>query len=68
VILLYRVIQKRLVLLAKYNLKDQVEEDGMGGACSPNGETGNVYRLLVGKGPLRRPKRMWVDNIKMDLG
>jgi hypothetical protein len=31
----------------------------------------NVYRLLVGKPegktPLRRPRRRWIDNIKMDL-
>jgi hypothetical protein len=30
-----------------------------------------VYRLLVGKsegkGPLGRPRRRWIDNIKMDL-
>jgi hypothetical protein len=36
------------------------------------GEKRNAYRLLVGKPegkrPLRRPKRTWVDNIKMDLG
>jgi hypothetical protein len=36
------------------------------------GEKRNVYRLLVGKPegkrPLGRPRRMWVDNIKMDLG
>jgi hypothetical protein len=35
------------------------------------GEKRNVYRLLVGKPegkiPLGRPKRMWMDNIKMDL-
>jgi hypothetical protein len=35
------------------------------------GENRNVYRLLVGepegKRPLRRPRRRWVDNIKMDL-
>jgi hypothetical protein len=40
----------------------------MGGACSTNGEK----RLLVGKPerkrPLGRPRRRWVDNIKMDLG
>jgi hypothetical protein len=35
------------------------------------GEERNAYRLLVGKpqgrGPLGRPRRRWVDNIKMDL-
>jgi hypothetical protein len=32
----------------------------------------NAYRLLVGKPegkkPLGRPRRRWVDNIRMDLG
>jgi hypothetical protein len=36
------------------------------------GETRNGYRILVGKPegkrPLGRPRRRWVDNIKMDLG
>jgi hypothetical protein len=36
------------------------------------GEKRNAYRLLVGKPvgkrPLGRPKRRWVDNIRMDLG
>jgi hypothetical protein len=43
----------------------------VGGACSPNGEKRNTYRLLVGKPqgkrPLGRPRCRWVDNIKMDL-
>jgi hypothetical protein len=43
----------------------------VGGACSPNGEKRNAYKLLVGKPegkrPLRRHRRRWVDNIKMDL-
>jgi hypothetical protein len=34
-------------------------------------EKSNVYRLLVGKltgkRPLGRPRRRWIDNIKMDL-
>jgi hypothetical protein len=34
-------------------------------------EKRNEYRILVGnpegKRPLRRPRRRWVDNIKMDL-
>jgi hypothetical protein len=35
------------------------------------GETRNTYRILVGKPegkrPLGRPRRTWVDNVKMDL-
>jgi hypothetical protein len=35
-------------------------------------EKRNAYRLLVGKPerkrPLGRPRRGWVDNIRMDLG
>jgi hypothetical protein len=35
------------------------------------GKKRNVYRLLVGKPegkrPLGRPRRRWVDNIKMNL-
>jgi hypothetical protein len=32
------------------------------------GEKRNAYRLLVGKRPLGRPRRRWVDNIRVDLG
>jgi hypothetical protein len=35
------------------------------------GEKRKVYRLLVGKSegkrPLGRPRRRWIDNIKMDI-
>jgi hypothetical protein len=35
------------------------------------GEKRKVYRLVVGKPegkrPLGRPRRRWIDNIKMDL-
>jgi hypothetical protein len=35
------------------------------------GEKRNAYRILVGKPegrkPLRRPRRRWLDNIKVDL-
>jgi hypothetical protein len=35
------------------------------------GEKGNAHRILLGKSegkrPLGRPRRWWVDNIKMDL-
>jgi hypothetical protein len=40
----------------------------MGGPCSTNGEKRNACRLLVGKRPLGRQRRRWVDNIRMDLG
>jgi hypothetical protein len=42
----------------------------MGRVCSTNGEKKNAYMILVGKTegkrPLRRTRRRWVDNIKMD--
>jgi hypothetical protein len=44
----------------------------MEGPCSTNREKRNAYRLLMGKPegkrPLGRPRRKWVDNIRMDLG
>jgi hypothetical protein len=43
----------------------------MSGICSANGWKMDAYRLLVGKKegkrPLGRPRRRWVDNIRMDL-
>jgi hypothetical protein len=44
----------------------------MSGPCSTNGVEEERYRLLVGKPEgkrlLRRSRRRWVDNIRMDLG
>jgi hypothetical protein len=44
----------------------------MGSACSTKGEKRNASTLLVGKPegkrPLGRPRRRWVDNIRMNLG
>jgi hypothetical protein len=44
----------------------------MGGPCSTNGEKRKAYRLLVeeseGRRPLGRPRRRWVDNIRIHLG
>jgi hypothetical protein len=43
----------------------------MGRVCSTRGEKRNAYKLLVepeGRRPLVRPRRRWVDNIRMDLG
>jgi hypothetical protein len=38
----------------------------MGGAWSTKGEE-EAYRILGGKRPRGRQRRMWVVNIKMDL-
>jgi hypothetical protein len=44
----------------------------MGGPCSTNWGEEERFRLLVGKPegrrPLGRPRRRWVDNIRLDLG
>jgi hypothetical protein len=58
--------------VSKYIKNGQVKEDEIGITCSMNiWENRNEYRLLVGKPegmrPLRRPRRMWVDNIKINL-
>jgi hypothetical protein len=48
-----------------------VKEDEMGKACSTNGDKRIAYRVLVGKPEgkrlLGKPRRRWVDNIKIDL-
>jgi hypothetical protein len=47
------------------------KEDEMYRACSMKGEKRTAYRVVVGKPerkrPLARPRRGWVDNIKIDL-
>jgi hypothetical protein len=43
----------------------------MARASSTNGAEKNTYRILVGKPegkrPAGRPRRRWLDNVKMDL-
>jgi hypothetical protein len=43
----------------------------MGRECSSNGQKRKEYRTLLekpeGERPLGRPRRRWVDNVKMDL-
>jgi hypothetical protein len=43
----------------------------VGGTCGANGEKRNVCGLLVGKPEgkisLGRPRRRWIDNIKMEI-
>jgi hypothetical protein len=43
----------------------------LGGPCGICGESGGVYRILVGKPdgkrPLGKPRLRWEDNIKMDI-
>jgi hypothetical protein len=44
---------------------------GWAGHVTRMGESRNSYRILVGKQegkrPLGRPRRKWVDNVKIDL-
>jgi hypothetical protein len=44
---------------------------GWAGHVARMGEKRNAYRILVvkpgGKRPLRRPRRRWEDNIRMDV-
>jgi hypothetical protein len=40
----------------------------MGRPRSTNGAKRKAYMLLVGKQEGNRPRRRWVDNIKMDFG
>ncbi|PNF23179.1 hypothetical protein B7P43_G03654 [Cryptotermes secundus] len=53
------------------NQNDQVKKDEVAGHVARIGEIKNAYRILVGKPEgtrrLGRPRRRWVDNIKMDL-
>jgi hypothetical protein len=37
------------------------------GTVARMGEKRNTYRLLVGKRPLGRPRRRWLDNIRVYL-
>ena len=58
------------VLLTQYCAGDKIEKNEMGWACGAYGWERGVYRVLVGKPegkrPLGRPRRWWVDNIRMD--
>ena len=50
---------------------DKIEKNEMGWACGAYGWGEGVYRVLLGKpegrSRLGRPRRRWVDNIRMDL-
>jgi hypothetical protein len=52
-------------------LGDQIEKNEMGGTCRTYGESGGIYRLLVGEPegmrPPGRPRHRWEDIIKMDF-
>jgi hypothetical protein len=52
-------------------LKNPIASSEMGGHVARMGEKRNEYRILVGKPegkrPLERPRRRWVDNIKMGI-
>jgi hypothetical protein len=49
------VIEASLLVLANYNLNDEVKEDEIGRPCSTYGEAVNSYRVLVGKPEGKKP-------------
>ena len=55
----------------QYCAGDKIENNEMGWACGACGWGEGVYRVLLGKRegkrPLGRPRRRWVNNIRMDL-
>jgi hypothetical protein len=55
----------------KYYLGKQIKNDGISGQVALNGEKRNAYKVLGRKSeenrPLKRPRRSWEDNIKMDV-
>jgi hypothetical protein len=55
------------VLLTHYYAGDKIEKNEMGGACSAYADWRCEYRVLGGKPELKRLRRRWEDNIKMDL-
>jgi hypothetical protein len=63
-------INFNIVLHFLYCADDKIEKNEMAGHVARMGEGRGVYRVLVGKPerkrPLRRPRRRWEDNIKMD--
>ena len=65
---LYRI---RYPAHTQYLVGNEIEKNEMGGACSAYGGRREAYRVLVGKPegkrPLRKSRRRWEDNIKMDL-
>jgi hypothetical protein len=68
---IYIYIYSITQLLPQYCVDDKIEKNEMGWACGAYGRGEGVYRVLVGKPegkrPLGRPRRGWVDNIRMDL-
>jgi hypothetical protein len=60
-----------LLLFAKYNYKDQVKDDEMGGHVACIGAKRYVYRFLVGKAEGKRPlaklRHRWENNIEIVL-
>ena len=59
------------LLTAIYCAGDKIEKNEMDWACGAYGWGEGVYRVLLGKPegrrPLGRPRRRWVDNIRIDL-
>ena len=60
-----------LMLVSMASNRNEYQEYFLGVKKAGMGEESGVYRVFVGKPegkrPLGRPRRRWVDNIRMDL-
>jgi hypothetical protein len=71
--ILFSVILELLITYSSLSIIRMIKSRRMrlAGHVARMGENRNAYRILVGKPggkrPLGRPRRRWVDNIKMDL-
>jgi hypothetical protein len=69
--LIYKLTLIHLTIIYHVRLIIKSRRMRWAGHVARIGEKRNVYRLLVGKPegkrPLGRPRRRWIDNIKMNL-
>jgi hypothetical protein len=65
------IMRSLMICTSQYCVGNEIENNGMGGACSAYGEeercTQGFGGETCGKEPLRRPRLRWNDNIKIDI-
>jgi hypothetical protein len=54
--------------IPKYHKAAQVKENEVGGMCGTNRREEKMYKVLVGKRPLRRQRHRREHGIRIDVG